>query len=71
MSKTVSIKNYEALTEDMRVVYEEMRAGKIGQNEVKALANITGKLIGLSKVKIEYNKMVGNTDEKIKFLENE
>lgn len=63
------LKNIEDLTNDLSLVYDELRSEKMGKSQAKELANVAGKLISASKTKMEYNKMVGSKNP-IKFLED-
>jgi len=65
----VTIKNIVDLTNDMAVVYNELRAKELGNSEAKELANVAGKMISASKTKMEYNKMTGSKNP-IQFLED-
>jgi len=49
-------------------VFGKLRAKKIGVNEAKELANVSGKIISSAKTQLEYNKYCGSKQE-INFLE--
>ena len=49
--------------------YTRMKAGKMGLNMGKELANTAGKIINSLKVELEYNSLLGKK-EKIEFLES-
>ena len=56
------------LRDDLIRVYSDLRDKKIGIQEARGLANVSGKIKSTAKTQIEYNKMTGNKD-KIEFLE--
>ena len=62
------ITNIVELRNDQCEVYDGLRSGKLGINEVKQAANVAGKIMSSCKIQIEYNKMV-QSKEKIPFLE--
>ena len=61
-------KNVENLRNDLLKVYDGLRKGKIGLDEAKQAANVSGKIIGSVKIQIQYNKMV-QSKERIPFME--
>ena len=56
------------LRNDLLEVYEGLKSGKLGINEVKQSANIAGKIMATAKDQMEYNKMV-QSKNRIKFLD--
>lgn len=64
-TKIVGIKS---LIDDLKIVYEGVRNKEIQLTDAKEVANLAGKLIKASSLKIEYNKYL-NSAEKIDFLE--
>lgn len=56
------------VTEQMCGVFTELKAGELERHMAKELSNAAGKIIGSSKVRLEYQKMRGNK-KIIKFLE--
>jgi hypothetical protein len=62
------VNNVVELREDLLTVYQDLRAGKLGTNEVKQAANVAGKILSSASLQLEYNKMV-QSKEKIPFLE--
>lgn len=65
------LKNIKDLRNNLISVYENLSSGQIGQNQAKESANVAGKIISSCKTQMEYNKITGNTDRKIKFLESD
>lgn len=63
--------NVKELRDDLINIYQDLRAGKIGMSEAKELANVSGKVISTAKVQMEYNKMTGNNNGKINFLQSD
>lgn len=61
------VNTMEELTYDLFEVYNNLRDGEIGQDMAKTSANVAGKIIGASKVQIEYNKMI-QSNRQIPFL---
>ena len=62
--------NVKDLRDDLVKVYQDLRAGKLGTNEAKQAANVSGKILSTAKAQMEYNKMV-QSKSRIKFLEVE
>ncbi len=58
MQRKTNIIGIDCLIEDLKKVYEETRNGDINLQEAKTIANIAGKLIKASSVKLEYDKFV-------------
>lgn len=56
------------LLKDLTNVYEGVRNGELSLNQAKEAANVAGKITGLVKVQLDYNKWVKNGKE-IDFLE--
>jgi hypothetical protein len=63
-----AIKNVVELRNDLLSVYTDLRSGKLGTDEAKQAANVSGKILSTAKVQLEYNKMV-QSKERIPFLE--
>lgn len=68
MKKKTEINNVINLIDDLKLVYTEMRNGDLPLSAGKDIANVAGKLLKASSVKLEYNKFLEN-HESIKFLE--
>jgi hypothetical protein len=64
------MKNIEQLRESLSDNYTRIKAGKMGLNIGKELANTAGKILNSCKVQLEYNTLMGKKN-KIDFLENE
>lgn len=64
------MQNITKLRESLSDNYTKMKAGKMGLNVGKELANTAGKIINSLKVELEYNSMMGIKD-KIPFLDKE
>ena len=64
------MKNVKELRDDLISIYQDLKSGRIGMSEAKELANVSGKIISTAKTQMEYNKMTGNNNGKIKFLES-
>ena len=62
------MKNVLDLRNDLLTVYDGLKTGKLGINEVKQSANVAGKILATAKVQMEYNKMV-QSKKRIKFLD--
>ena len=60
--------NVVELRNELLVVFDKHREGKMGNDEVKQAANIAGKIISSAKVQMEYNKMV-QSKNRIPFLD--
>jgi hypothetical protein len=60
----------KGLRDDLVNIYKELREGKIGLSEAKELSNVSGKIVSTAKTQMEYNKMTGNNNGKIAFLES-
>ena len=60
--------NVVDLRNDLIEVYEKLRSGKIGVDEAKQAANVSGKIMSTAKSQMEYNKMTGRKDV-IDFME--
>jgi hypothetical protein len=60
--------NVTELRDDLIQVYNDLREGKIGIQEAKERANVSGKIISSAKTQMEYNKMTGNNKSEIAFL---
>lgn len=60
--------NVLTLRNDLITVYEDLRSGKIGNDEAKQAANVAGKIMSTCKSQLEYNKMV-QSKRKISFLD--
>lgn len=63
------MKNAEQMIADLQSVFEELRAGQIKCKDAAELANVAGKMIGLSKVKLEYHAL-RKESPRIDFLES-
>jgi len=63
------MKNIRTLREDLILAYEQFRAKEIGIEEIKNLANMSGKIISNAKAQLEYNKYAGSK-KKIDFFED-
>ena len=63
----MKITNIEELRDDLLKVYCDLRTGKLGTNEVKEAANVSGKILSSAKTQMEYNKMV-QSKEPIPFM---
>jgi len=63
------MKNIRTLREDLILAYEQFRAKEIGIEEIKNLANMSGKIISNAKAQLEYNKYAGSK-QKIDFFED-
>jgi len=61
------IKNIEDVRNEMIETYDDLKCAKIGMQDAKVRATLTGRMISSAKVQMEYNKMTGN-DKPIKFL---
>ena len=61
--------NVTELRDDLIEVYQDLKDGKIGIQEAKEQANVSGKIISSAKVQMEYNKMTGNNKNSIAFLD--
>jgi len=61
--------NVTELRNDLIKVYNQLRGSEIGIQEAKELANVSGKILSSAKTQMEYNKMTGNKNNTIKFLE--
>jgi len=61
--------NVTELRNDLIKVYNQLRENEIGLQEAKELANVSGKILSSAKTQMEYNKMTGNKNNTIKFLE--
>lgn len=61
--------NVTELRNDLIKVYNQLRSSEIGIQEAKELANVSGKILSSAKTQMEYNKMTGNKNNTIKFLE--
>lgn len=48
------MKNVKELIDELSSVFEDLKAGSIERKDADALANLAGKMIGASKVQIEY-----------------
>lgn len=62
------MQNITELRESLTANYTQLKAGKMGINIAKELANTAGKIINSCKVELEYNQLMG-TKPKIAFLE--
>ena len=60
--------NVEELRNDLLKVYDQLRTGKLGINEAKQAANISGKVLSSAKSQMEYNKLI-QSKERIPFFE--
>jgi hypothetical protein len=58
------------LRNDLIEVYNNLRTGKLGQDEAKQAANVAGKIMSTAKAQMEYNKMC-QSKRKINFLDVE
>ena len=65
----VEVTGINSLMTDLQSLYSELRNGQIKPTLAKDAANVAGKLINASRVKIEYNKIT-KQETKIDFLEN-
>ena len=63
------IKTATELLDDLGRVYAELRNGELGMSVAKTAANVAGKMTGVCKTKIEYNKMI-QSKSTIPFLED-
>jgi hypothetical protein len=61
--------NVTELRNDLIEVYQKLRVNEIGVQEAKELANVSGKIVSSAKTQMEYNKMTGNKNNTIKFLQ--
>lgn len=61
------MQNITELRTSLAENYTRMKAGKMGLNVGKELANTAGKIINSLKVELEYNSML-NIKEEIEFL---
>jgi hypothetical protein len=61
------MQNISELRTSLTDNYTKMKAGKMGLNVGKELANTAGKIINSLKVELEYNSML-NIKEEIEFL---
>lgn len=59
--------NVTKLRKELINIFNELKEKKIGVNEAKELANISGKIISSAKTQLEYNKYCGSK-ESIEFL---
>ena len=64
----MKVDNVKDLRDDMIKVFEELRSGKIGIGEAKAISNVSGKIMSTAKTQLEYNKFAGRNNSKINFL---
>ena len=62
------MQNIVELRDELVKVYEQLRNGELGTDEVKQAANVAGKIMASIKVQIEYNKMV-QSKRRIEFVE--
>jgi len=60
--------NIVELREDLLSIYDNLREGKLGTDEVKQAANVAGKIISTAKSQMEYNKMI-QSKSRIPFME--
>jgi 2,3-bisphosphoglycerate-independent phosphoglycerate mutase len=47
------------LREEMILVFDDLRAGRIEKSQAKELSNVIGKILTSAKYEYEYNKMLG------------
>lgn len=62
------INDISELREDLLIVYNDLRNGKIGIREARENANMAGKIIASAKIQLEYNAYM-KASKKISFLE--
>lgn len=62
--------NVLELRNDLICLYQDLRAGKIGMDEAKHSANVSGKIMSTAAKQMEYNKMI-QAKRKIAFLDVE
>ena len=67
MQNKTKIDGISSLIDDLKKVYEEARNGELKLKDARDIANVAGKLIKASSVKLDYNKYK-NSDEEIDFL---
>ena len=56
------VKNIVDLTNDLNETYNELINGNLGIDQVKAISNLAGKILGSYKVQIEYRKLTHSSD---------
>jgi len=62
--------NIKVLRDELISTFTKLKAGKIGLNEAKELANVSGKIISSAKLQMEYNKYA-QSKKAIKFLDSD
>jgi hypothetical protein len=67
MQNKTKIDGISSLIDDLKKVYEEARNGELKLKDARDIANVAGKIIKASSVKLDYNKYK-NSDEEIDFL---
>lgn len=67
MQNRTKIDGISSLIDDLKKVYEEARNGDLKLKDARDIANVAGKLIKASSVKLDYNKYK-NSNEEIDFL---
>lgn len=55
----MEVKNNTTLRQDLTEVYNKLRAGEIGIDEAKTVANLAGKVVKSATAQLEYNKFTG------------
>ncbi len=67
MQNKTKIDGISSLIDDLKKVYEEARNGELKLTDAREIANVAGKLIKASSVKLDYYRYKNSGDE-IDFL---
>ncbi len=64
------MKNANEMTEELQSIFDKLNIGEIDRQTASEMTNAVGKMIGLAKVQLEYQKLTGRKGQ-IPFLETE